>query len=189
MELTYNSTYSHSITLSTLIKLRLWPQLRPHSFLFSTCIFFDVFSSFIKVGLIKATSCAISGRLLFSGIFLLLPQVSLALLLVILIHFALSSNEWTLPLPTSFAISSLARLGVKPRLYRSSSEDFAFTYLLMLSPSSPRETLSTVSSLKPTFLQCGTHFFYFMPSLDPLLSHLDVAFAHLDFVSPYDFVI
>ena len=51
---------------------------------------------------------------------------------VTLTHFALSSYERALCLPTFFAISCLARLGVKPRLCRSSWRAFASTHPLML---------------------------------------------------------
>ena len=52
--------------------------------------------------------------------------------LVTLTHFAVSSYEWALCLPTSFPISGLATLEVKPRLCRSSWRVFASTHSLML---------------------------------------------------------
>ena len=51
---------------------------------------------------------------------ILLTKASLTSLRVTLIHFALSSYKRALCLPTTFPISCLARLGVKPRLCRSS---------------------------------------------------------------------
>ena len=51
---------------------------------------------------------------------LLLSEASLLPLRVTLTHFTLSSYERALRLTTSFPISGLARLGVKPRLCRSS---------------------------------------------------------------------
>ena len=47
-------------------------------------------------------------------------------------HFTLLSYERALRLPTSFPISGLARLGVKPKLCRSSWRAFASTHPLML---------------------------------------------------------
>ena len=61
---------------------------------------------------------------------------------VTLSHFTLSSHERALRLPTSFPISSLARLGVKPRLCRSSWRAFASTHPLIPSSTSPREALT-----------------------------------------------
>ena len=49
--------------------------------------------------------------------------------------------ERALRLPTSFPISGLARLGVKPRLCRSSWRAFASIHPLMLSSTSSREAL------------------------------------------------
>ena len=66
-------------------------------------------------------------------------KVSLTPLRVSLTHFPLSSYERALRLPTSFPILSLARLGVKPRLCRSSWRAFASTYPLMLPSTFPRE--------------------------------------------------
>ena len=68
----------------------------------------------------RAASRAITGCLSSSPIPLLLTEVFLPPLRVILTHFTLFSHELALRLPTSFPISGLARLGVKPRLCRSS---------------------------------------------------------------------
>ena len=65
----------------------------------------------------------------------------LCLLRVTLTHFTLSSYEQALCLPTSFPISGLARLEVKPRLCRSSWIAFASTHPLMLPSTSFREAL------------------------------------------------
>ena len=62
----------------------------------------------------RATSCAITGCLSFCPIPLLLSEASIPPLRVTLTHFTLFSYERTLRLPTSFPISGLARLGVKP---------------------------------------------------------------------------
>ena len=64
----------------------------------------------------REASCAITGCLSFSPISLLLSEASLPLLRVNPTHFTLSSYERALRLLTSFSISGLARLGVKPRL-------------------------------------------------------------------------
>ena len=56
-------------------------------------------------------------------------------------HFTLLFYERALRLPTSFAISGLARLGVEPRLCRSSWRAFASTHPLMLPSTCSREAL------------------------------------------------
>ena len=66
--------------------------------------------------LYRAASRAITGCLSSSPIPLLLTEASLSPLRVTRTHFTLLSYERALRLPTSFPISGLARLGVKPRL-------------------------------------------------------------------------
>ena len=88
-----------------------------------------------------AASRAISGCLLSSPIPLLLSEVFLSFLRVTLTHLAMSSYDRTLRLPTSFSILDLARIEVKPRLCRSSWRAVASTHPLVLSSTSPRETL------------------------------------------------
>ena len=88
----------------------------------------------------QAASRAITGCLSSSPIPLLLTEASLPPLQVTLTHFTLFSYERALRLPTSFLISGLARLGVKPRLCRSSWRAFASTNPLMLPSTSSRET-------------------------------------------------
>ena len=68
----------------------------------------------------RAASCAITGCLSFSAIPLLFSAASLPVLRVALTYFTLSSFNRTLRLLTSFPISGLARLGVKPRFSRLS---------------------------------------------------------------------
>ena len=80
----------------------------------------------------RAPSRAITGCLSSSPIPVLLTEASLSPLRVTLTQFTLFSYERALRLPTSFPISGLARLGVKPRLCRSSWRAFAFTHPLML---------------------------------------------------------
>ncbi len=80
----------------------------------------------------RSASRAITGCLSSSPIPLLLSEASLPLLRVTLIRFTLLSYERALRLPTSIPISGLARLGVKPRLCRSSWRAFTSTHPLML---------------------------------------------------------
>ena len=89
----------------------------------------------------RAASRAITGCLSSSPIPLLLTAASLPPLRVTLTHFTLFSHERALRLPTSFPISGLARLGVKPRLCRSSWRAFASTHPLMLPSTCSREAL------------------------------------------------
>ena len=69
------------------------------------------------------------------------PSLSLPPLRVTLNHFTLLSYERALRLPTSFPISGLARLGVKPRLCRSSWRAFASTHPLMVLSTCSRAAL------------------------------------------------
>ena len=90
-------------------------------------------TNFIKLErLHRATSGAITDCLSCSRILLLPSEASLPPLRVTLTHFTLSSYERALRLLTSFPISGLARLDVKPRLSRSSWRAFASTHQLML---------------------------------------------------------
>ena len=89
----------------------------------------------------RAASRAITGCLSSSPIPLLLSEASLPPLRVTLTHFTLFSYEQALRLPTCFLISGLARLGVKPRLCRSSWRTFASTHPLMLPSTCSREAL------------------------------------------------
>ena len=87
----------------------------------------------------RAASRTITGYLSSSPIPLLLSEASLPPLQVTLTHFTLFSYERALRLSTSFPISGLARLGVKPRLCGSSWRALASTHLLMLPSTSSRE--------------------------------------------------
>ena len=89
----------------------------------------------------QAATRAITGCLSSSPIPLLLTKASLPPLRVTLTHFTLFSYEQALRLPTSFPISGLARLGVKPRLCRSSWRALASTHPLMLPSNCSREAL------------------------------------------------
>ena len=87
----------------------------------------------------RAASRAITCYLSSSPIPLFFSEASLPPLRVTVTQFTLSSYERALRLPTSFSISGLARLGVKPRLCRSSWRAFASTHPLMIASSSLRE--------------------------------------------------
>ena len=93
----------------------------------------------------RAASRAITGCLSSSPIPLLLSEASLPPLRVTLTHFTLLSHERALRLPTSFPISGLARLRVKPRLCRSSWRALASTHPLMLPSTCSREALLACS--------------------------------------------
>ena len=116
----------------------------------------------------QAVSRAITGCLSTSPIPLLLSEAFLPPLRVTLTHFNLSFYERALRLPASFPISGLSRLGVKPRLCRSSWRAFASTHPLILPSTSLREALlacpqSPLWNLP--FLHCTVHFFLLMLSL------------------------
>ena len=99
----------------------------------------------------RAASRAISS----SPIPLLLTEASLSPLRVTLTHFTLLSYERALCLPTSFPISGLARLGVKPKLCRSFASTgerwraFASNHPLMLPSTSSRKALLVCSPFSP----------------------------------------
>ena len=97
----------------------------------------------------QAASRAITGCLSSSPIPILLSEASLPPLQVTLTHFNLFSYERALRLPTSSPTSGLARLGVKPRLCRSSWRAFASTHPLMLPSTSSREALRAFPPCPP----------------------------------------
>ena len=116
----------------------------------------------------------------------LLTEASLPPLRVTLTHFALSSYERALRLPTSFLISGLARLGVKPRLCRSSWRAFASTHPLTLSSTSPRKILLVCHFSRPWNLPSFTVESTLSSSRfrsDSSLSRQGAALAHLDSLS------
>ena len=131
----------------------------------------------------RAASRAITGCLSSSPIPLLLSEASLPPLRVTLTHFTLLSYERALRLPTSFPISGLARLGVKPRLCRSSWRAFASTHPLMLPSTCSREALLAC----PPFPSWNLPSFTVESTLsttcsrsDPPLTRQGAALAHLD---------
>ena len=140
----------------------------------------------------RAASRTITGCLLSSPIPFLLSEASLPSLRVTLTHFTLLSYERALRLPTSFPISGLARLGVKPRLCRSSWRAFASTHPLMLPYTSPREALLAYPTCLPWYLPSFTVESILSSSCsrsDPPLSYQGAALAHLDFLPPHDLVL
>ena len=140
----------------------------------------------------RAASRAITDCLLSSPIPLLLSEASLPSLRVTLTHVALSFHKRTLRLQTSFSISGLARLGVKPRLCRSSWRAFASTHPLTLPSTCAREALLACPPFPPwnltSFTMESTLFFPCSCSDRPL-SRQVAALAHLDFLLPYDLVL
>ena len=133
-------------------------------------------------------SRATSGCLSSSLIPLLLYEASLSVLRVTPTHFALSSYERALCLPTSFPISGLARHGVKPRPCRV----FAPTHPLMLPSITPREALVACPPSPPGNLPSFTVEFIFSSPCSRsnlLLSRQDAALAHLDSLPPFDLLL
>ena len=131
----------------------------------------------------RAASRAITGCLSSSSIPLLLFEASLPPLRVTLTHFTLLSYERALRLPTSFPISGLARLEVKPRLCRSSWIAFASTHPLMLSSTCSREALLACPPCPPWNLPSFTVESTFSSPCsrsDLPLSCQGAALAHLD---------
>ena len=139
----------------------------------------------------QAASRAITGCLSSSPTPLLLSESSLPLLRVTLTHFILLSYERDLRLPTSFPISGLARLGVKPRLCRLSWRAFTSTHPLMLPPTSPREALLACPPCPPWNLPSFTVESTLSTPCsrsDPPHSRQGAALAHLDSLPPHDLV-
>ena len=140
----------------------------------------------------RAASRAIIGCLCSSPIPLLLTEASLPPLRVTLTHFTLFSHERALRLPTSFPISGLARLGVKPRLCRSSWRAFASTHPLMLPSSCSREALLACLPCPPWNLPSFTVESTLSSPCsrsDPPHSRQGAALAHLDSLPPHDLVL
>ena len=97
----------------------------------------------------RVASRTIIGCLSSSPIPLLLSEASLPSLRVTLTHFTLLFYEWALRLPIFFPISGLARLGVKPRLCRSSWRAFASTHPLLLPSTFSKEALLACPPFRP----------------------------------------
>ena len=140
----------------------------------------------------RVASRAITGCLSSSPIPLLLTKASLPPLRVTLTHFTLFSHERALRLPTSFPISGLARLGVKPRLCRSSWRAFASTHPLMLPSTCSREAVVACPPCPPWNLPSFTVESTLSSPCsrsDPPHSRHGAALAHLDSLPPHDLVL
>ena len=140
----------------------------------------------------RAASRAITGCLSSSSIPLLLTEASLPPLRVTLTHFTLFSYERALRLPPSFPISGLARLGVKPRLCRSSWRALTSTHLLMLPSTCSREALLACPPFPPGNLPSFTVESTLSTPCsrsDPPLSRQCVALAHFESLPPHDLVL
>ena len=100
---------------------------------------------------------------------------------ILLVH--LLSYERALRLPTSFPISGLARLGVRPRLCRSSWRALASTHPLMLFSTCSREALLALAPCPPWNLPSFTVESTLSSPCsrsDPPLSRQGAVLAHLD---------
>ena len=139
----------------------------------------------------QAASRAVSNCLSSSPI-RLLSEASLPPLRATLTHFIFSFYERALRLPTCFPISGLARLGVKPRLCRSSWRAFAFTHPLMLPSTFPRKALLAYPPSPPwnlSFFTVKSTLFSQCSRSDPPLSRQGAAFPHLDSLPSHDLVL
>ena len=128
----------------------------------------------------RAASGAITGYLSSSPIPLLLSEASLPPLLVTLTHFTLASYERSFRLASSFPISCLARLGVKPRHCRSFRRALAFTHPLIFPSTSPREALFACPLSPPWNLP----FFTVEPTLSSACSRSDLLYLAKVRLSP-----
>ena len=136
----------------------------------------------------RAASRAITGCLSSSPIPLLLSVAFLPPLRVTLTHFTLLSYKQALCLPIFFPTSGLARLGVKPRLCRSSWRAFASTQQIML----PSEALLACPPFPPwnlpSFTVESTLSTPCSLSNSPH-SRRGAALTHLDSLPPHDLVL
>ena len=140
----------------------------------------------------RAASRAITSCLSSFLIPLLLSKASLPPLRVTLTHFTLLSYEQALRLATSFPISGLARLGVKPRLCKSSCRALASTHPLMLPSTCSREALLACPPCPPwNLLSFTVESILSFPCSrsDPPLTRQGAALTHLDSLHPHDLVL
>ena len=106
--------------------------------------------------------------------------------------FYFFSYERALRLPTSFPISGLARLGVKPRLYRLFWRAFASTHSVILPSTCSREALLACPPFPPLNLPSFTVESTLSTPCsrsDPPLSRQGAALAHLDSLPSHDLVL
>ena len=200
---TFDRTLSFSKHVSSL-KAKFFPRLKAlccisasswGPSLFCINLFFSPFShmphpdGFLSNALLVLPNWnAITGCLSSSPIPLLLSEASLPPPRVTLTHFTLSSyKQGALRLPTFFPISGLARLGVIPRLCRSSWRAFASTHPLMLPSTCSREALLACPPCSPWNLPSFT----VESTLSSPCSRSDLphsrqgaALAHLDSLPP-----
>ena len=159
----------------------------PSHLRFTRMVSFSKRYQFYQIGTPPPTGC-----LSFSPIPLLLTEASLPPLRVTLTHFTLLSYERALRLPTSFPISGLTRLGLKPRQCRLSWRALASTHPLMLPSTSPREALLACPPFPPwnlpSFMVEST-----LPTpcsrSDSHLPRQGAALAHLDSLPLHDLVL
>ena len=114
---------------------------------------------------------------------LLLSEIFLPPLRDNFTHFTLSSYKQALCFLTSFSISVLPRLGVKPQLCRSSWRAFASTHSLMLPSTCSREALLGCPPFPPRNLPSFTVKSALSTPCsrsDPPLAYHGAALAHLD---------
>ena len=140
----------------------------------------------------RTASRTISGCLSSSPIPLLLSEASQCPLRVTQTYFGLSYHEWALRLASSFPISGLAKLQVKPRLCRFSWRAFASIHPLMLPSTSPREALPVCSPSTPWNLSSFTVESSLLSPCsrsDPPLSHQGAVLAHIDHLPSYNLVL
>ena len=137
----------------------------------------------------RAASRAITGCLSSSPIPVLLTEAFLPPLRVTLTHFTLLSYERALRFPTSFPILGLARLGVKPRLCRSSWRAFASTHPLMLPSTCSREALLACPPWNLPSFTVESILSSPCSRSDPPHSRQGAALAHLDSLPPHDLVL
>ena len=111
---------------------------------------------------------------------------------VTLTHFIFLSYERALRLPNFFPISGLARLGVKPRLRKSSWRAFSSTHIIMIPSTSSRKALLACPPPSPWNLPSFTVESTLSSPCsrsDTPLSRQGAALAHLDFLPPHDLVL
>ena len=133
----------------------------------------------------------ISGCLSFSPIPLILSEAFLSPLQFTLTHFALSSYERALRLPTIISILGLDIFIVIPSDFIFSYKDLAFTHQLTLYPSPGRFSLIIFPFLfenQPSFSMDLTIYTLYSHS-DSSLFRQNAALAYLDTLLPHNFVI
>ena len=140
----------------------------------------------------RAASRAIIGCLSSSPIPLILSEAAIPSLRITLTHFTLSSYDRVLRLPTTFSISGLVRVGVKPRLWKSSWRAFASAHPLISPSTPPRKAILACPPSPPWNLpsfSVESTLSSSYPCSDLPLSRQGAALAHLDSLPPHDMVL